>query len=190
MMTSLTVIVPVYNEENLVIESLKRLDKVNIVNKVIIVDDCSTDNSNKLITDFILHKNKYFMIKTIKNSGKGKAIEAAQSMIDTDYVAIHDADLEYYPEDLSKMYKKIHDNNLILGSRFIGNNERNNLYKRTLYANHFLSRLFSLIFGTKITDVATCYKMMPSDFFKNLKIKSSGFEFEIEVLANFLKYNS
>ena len=58
MMTSLTVIVPVYNEENLVIESLKRLDKVNIVNKVIIVDDCSTDNSNKLITDFILHKNK------------------------------------------------------------------------------------------------------------------------------------
>ena len=50
MMTSLTVIVPVYNEENLVIESLKRLDKVNIVNKVIIVDDCSTDNSNKLIT--------------------------------------------------------------------------------------------------------------------------------------------
>ena len=189
MMTSLTVIVPVYNEENLVIESLKRLDKVNIVNKVIIVDDCSTDNSSKLITDFILHKNKYFMIKTIKNSGKGKAIEAAQSMIDTDYVAIHDADLEYYPEDLSKMYKKIHDNNLILGSRFIGNNERNNLYKRTLYANHFLSRLFSLIFGTKITDVATCYKMMPSDFFRTFKIKSSGFEFEIEVLANFLKYN-
>ena len=62
MMTSLTVIVPVYNEENLVIESLKRLDKVNIVNKVIIVDDCSTDNSNKLITDFILHKNKYLMM--------------------------------------------------------------------------------------------------------------------------------
>ena len=189
MMTSLTVIVPVYNEENFVIESLKRLDKINIVNKVIIVDDCSTDNSNKLINNFILHKNKYFMIKTIKNSGKGKAIKAAKSMIDTDYVAIHDADLEYYPEDLSKMYKKIDDNNLILGSRFIGNNERNNIYKRTLYANYFLSGLFSLIFGTKITDVATCYKMMPSDFFRTFNIKSSGFEFEIEVLANFLKYN-
>lgn len=188
-MISLTVIVPVYNEENLVVESLKRLDQVNIVNKVIIVDDCSTDNSSKLITDFIFNKNKYLMIKTIKNSGKGKAIEAAQSMIDTDYVAIHDADLEYYPEDLTKMYKMIKDNNLILGSRFIGNKERFSLYKRTLYANYFLSKLFSLIFGTKITDIATCYKMMPSDFFRTFNIKSSGFEFEIEVLANFLKYN-
>ena len=58
-MSTLSVIVPVYNEEKLVIESLKRLDKVDIINKVIVVDDCSTDNSYKLVTDFIINKNKY-----------------------------------------------------------------------------------------------------------------------------------
>ena len=189
-MSTLSVIVPVYNEEKLVIESLKRLDKVDIINKVIVVDDCSTDNSYKLVTDFIINKNKYTLIKTSQNVGKGKAVAAAQSIIKTDYVTIHDADLEYFPEDLAQMYKKVENNCLILGSRFIGNYERSNLYKRTLFANYFLSRLFSILYKTKITDIATCYKMMPTEFFRDFKIKSSGFEFEVEIVANFLKFSN
>ena len=168
-MSTLSVIVPVYNEEKLVIESLKRLDKVDIINKVIVVDDCSTDNSYKLVTDFIINKNKYTLIKTSQNVGKGKAVAAAQSIIKTDYVTIHDADLEYFPEDLAQMYKKVENNCLILGSRFIGDYERSNLYKRTLFANYFLSRLFSILYKTKITDIATCYKMMPTEFFRDFK---------------------
>ena len=88
------------------------------------------------------------------------------------------------------MYEKIDNNNLVLGSRFIGSLTRNNLYSRTLFANYFLSKLFSLIYRNKVTDVASCYKMMPKDFFKKIKIESSGFEFEIEVLAKYLNDNT
>ena len=189
-MTSLTVIVPVFNEEETVQESLSRLDSVDIISRVIIVDDCSTDNSNTLIKDFIQDKNKYLLLKTNHNSGKGKAIEIAQDYIETDYLAIHDADLEYFPEDFYSMYEKIENNNLVLGSRFIGNLIRNNLYSRTLFANYFLSKLFSFIYRNKVTDVASCYKMIPTDFFKKIKIESSGFEFEIEVLAKYLNENN
>ena len=189
-MTSLTVIVPVFNEEKTVQESLSRLDSVDIVSKIIIVDDCSSDNSNILIQEFIQDKNKYLLLKTNNNSGKGKAIEKAQEYIDTDYVAIHDADLEYYPEDFYSMYKKIDKNNLVLGSRFIGNLKRNNFYSRTLYANFFLSKLFSMIYKNRVTDVASCYKMIPTKYFKKIKIESSGFEFEIEVLAKYLKISN
>ena len=87
------------------------------------------------------------------------------------------------------MYEKIDNNNLVLGSRFIGSLTRNNLYSRTLFANYFLSKLFSLIYRNKVTDVASCYKMIPKDFFKKIKIESSGFEFEIEVLAKYLNDN-
>ncbi len=190
MMTSLTIIVPVYNEEDLVIESLSRLDRVGIINKVIIVDDCSTDNSFELINKFIENKTRYQLIKTKKNLGKGKAIEAAQPFVETNYLAIHDADLEYFPDDLIKMYEEINGNNLIIGSRFIGDDKRKNLYKRTLYANYFLSKLFSVVHKKNITDIATCYKMIPSTFFQNFKINSSGFEFEVEVLAEYLKINN
>lgn len=189
MMTSLTVIVPVYNEENLVIDSLSRLETLEIINQIIVVDDCSIDKSYELVKNFIKNKYKYTLLKTKKNSGKGKAIAAAQQLVNTDYVAIHDADLEYYPDDLIKMYQEIKGDNLIIGSRFIGDNKRKNLYKRTLIANYFLSKLFSIIYQKKITDVATCYKMMPTSFFKYFKISSSGFEFEIEVLGEFLKIN-
>ena len=139
-MTSLTVIVPVFNEEQTVQESLSRLDSVDIVSKILIVDDCSTDNSNRLIQEFIQDKKKYLLLKTLNNSGKGKAIETAQKYIETDYLAIHDADLEYFPEDFYSMYEKIDNNNLVLGSRFIGSLTRNNLYSRTLFANYFLSK--------------------------------------------------
>ena len=189
-MTSLTVIVPVFNEEKTVQESLSRLDSVDIVSKIIIVDDCSSDNSNILIQEFIEDKNKYLLLKTNNNSGKGKAIEKAQEYIDTDYVAIHDADLEYYPEDFYSMYEKIDKNNLVLGSRFIGNLKRNNFYSRTLFANYFLSKLFSMIYKNRVTDVASCYKMIPTKYFKKIKIESSGFEFEIEVLAKYLKISN
>ena len=189
-MTSLTVIVPVFNEEKTVQESLSRLDSVDIVSKIIIVDDCSSDNSNILIQEFIQDKIKYLLLKTNNNSGKGKAIEKAQEYIDTDYVAIHDADLEYYPEDFYSMYEKIDKNNLVLGSRFIGNLKRNNFYSRTLFANYFLSKLFSMIYKNRVTDVASCYKMIPTEYFKKIKIESSGFEFEIEVLAKYLNDNN
>ena len=80
-------------------------------------------------------------------------------------------------------------NSLILGSRFIGSGLRVNIYKRTYFANKLMSLIFSFIHSFKISDIATCYKLMPTNFFKNLNIKENGFSIEVEILAKFLKYN-
>ena len=186
-MSTLTIIVPVYNEEKFVIQSLERLNKVSIVDEVIVVDDCSTDNSYKLVSDYILNKKKYKLIQTLKKFRKRTSNCAAQTMINSDYVGIHDADLEYYPEDLVQMYKYINNNQLVLGSRFIEKTSEVTSIKELYLQTFSYQNYLVLSIEQKITDIATCYKMMPTEFFKNYKIKSSGFEFEVEVLANFLK---
>ena len=78
---------------------------------------------------------------------------------------------------------------LILGSRFYGNKSRENIYIRTDFANRFLSLFFSIVNFYKISDIATCYKMMPSKFFKETKFKEKGFAYDIEILTKYLKYN-
>jgi hypothetical protein len=78
---------------------------------------------------------------------------------------------------------------LILGSRFIGVKERKNVYFRTNLANRAMSLFFSLVNFKYITDIATCYKLMPSSFFKALNIKEKGFSIEVELLSKFLKTN-
>lgn len=84
---------------------------------------------------------------------------------------------------------KLYPTSLILGSRFIGNKKRKNIYARTLFANKIMSLFFSFIHSYKVTDVATCYKLMPSSFFQEIKIKEKGFSIEIEVLSKFIKWN-
>lgn len=76
-----------------------------------------------------------------------------------------------------------------LGSRFLGVKKRDNIYLRTYLANKFLSAFFSIVNFYKITDVATCYKLMPSEFFKSIVIKEKGFSIEIEILSKFLRFN-
>jgi len=113
------------------------------------------------------------------------------NIIKTTHVIVHDADLEYDPIDIIEMFKKtvIFDNSLIIGSRFLGSIKRSNVYKRTYYANKLMSLFFSIINLYKVTDVATCYKLMPANFLKEITLKEDGFSIEIEILSKFLKYN-
>ena len=144
-MYSLTVIIPFYNEENYLEESFKRLYFSNVADQIYLVDDASTDSSKKIALN--IEKNydnvRYFSNKS--NEGKGSALALVKNHIETSHVVIHDADLEYDPNDLVDLKKVSIKNNksLVLGSRFIGNLDRNNLYKCTFLANKFLSLLFS-----------------------------------------------
>lgn len=190
-MNSLSVIVPIYNEEKFLLESINRLLKNNFFEEILLIDDFSTDNSGK-IAKKIADENKnvrYFLLP--KNVGKGGVLEFSQNLINSSHVIIHDADLEYFPKDIEEMFDKTKKfpEFLILGSRFIGTKERSNLYIRTLLANKIMSIFFSLIFFYKVTDIATCYKLFPSKYFKNIKIKENGFAIEVELLAKFLKKN-
>jgi len=190
-MINLTAIVPFYNEENTLKQSVERLLNEDIFSEIILSDDNSSDNSLEIAKTL---SNEYQHIKYISsdiNLGKGNAINNAVSILNTSHVVIHDADLEYFPEDIVQMYKKAiaNQNSLILGSRFIGTKKRENVYLRTYIANRVMSTFFSLVNFYWVSDVATCYKLMPSNFLKNISIKEQGFSIEIEVLSKFLKYN-
>lgn len=190
-MENLTVIIPFYNEEKFIKQSLHKVLKTNFADQILLIDDGSTDNSFSIVSDISKQVSNIRILKNNINLGKGYALNTARKYINTSHVVIHDADLEYNPEDISLMISKssISPNSLILGSRFKGNENRVNLYKRTYYANKILSLMFSIIHNYKVSDVATCYKLMPSKFFKNLIISEKGFAIEVEILAKFLKFN-
>ena len=190
-MINLTAIVPFYNEENTLRQSVQRLLNEEIFSEIILSDDNSSDNSLEIAKTL---SNDYQHIKYIssdKNLGKGNAINNAVNILNTSHVVIHDADLEYFPADIVRMYEKAltNQNSLILGSRFIGTKKRKNVYLRTYVANKVMSIFFSLVNFYWVSDVATCYKLMPSKFLKNISIKEQGFSIEIEMLSKFLKYN-
>ena len=134
-MYSLTVVIPFYNEQDYLEKSFKRLYLSNVADQIYLVDDASTDSSKEIALKIekAYENVKYFSNKS--NKGKGSALTLVKDYIKTSHVVIHDADLEYDPNDLIELKKIsiIHDNSLILGSRFTGNLERNNLYKSTIY---------------------------------------------------------
>ena len=190
-MNNLSVIIPFYNEEVFIKDSIERVLSDDIYEEILLVDDCSTDSSALIAKKYANNNDKIKYIKTEKNGGKGNAINVASKQVNTTHVVIHDADLEYFPKDIGEMYQFAKENpdSLILGSRFIGTKSRKNVYIRTYIANKIMSIFFSFINLHWVTDIATCYKLMPSKFFKEMNIQENGFSIEIEILSKFLKYN-
>ena len=188
---TLTAIVPFYNEQKTLQESVERLVGVGFVKEIILVDDCSTDSSIEVANLLKRKHSNIKLLKNKKNSGKGQAINTAKEHVKTTHVIIHDADLEYFPEDIQDLFSEVpkSPNSLILGSRFIGTKKRKNIYRRTLIANKAMSLFFSLINLYKVSDIATCYKLFPNEFFQNIALKERGFSIEVELLSKFLKYN-
>ena len=190
-MPTLAVIIPVFNEENTLQESYNRLNEIDdILTQIIIVDDYSSDSSRKIMNEIVKQNTKVTVLENPRNLGKGAALMKAQDSITTDFVVIHDADLEYFPRDLRNMYELIKKNNidLVIGSRFLDDNKKI-IYYRTYYANKFLSKVFSIIYKKEVTDVATCYKMMRASYFKNVKLQERGFSIEVELLAKYFNRN-
>tara|TARA_A100001015_G_scaffold280834_1_gene343465 strand:- start:2309 stop:2998 length:690 start_codon:yes stop_codon:yes gene_type:complete len=184
-MKTLSVIVPFFNEENTLKKSVDKLIKTKVADEIILVDDCSEDSSYS-IGQKIEHENANVkLLKTTKNLGKGGAINYSLKKVSSDLIAIHDADLEYNPKDLVTMKKKANENpnSIIVGSRFLGRKKRQIVYKRALFANKILSFLFSIVNKIKISDVATCYKMIPADILLSIDLIENGFSFETEVLS-------
>ena len=191
-MKNLAVIVPFYNEKDFLEISLKRATDLDIFDQIILTDDCSNDGSSEIALNLAKSNPIIEYTNGATNSGKGQALNNAKHLIRTSHVVIHDADLEYFPDDIVEMFNLVEDNpeSLILGSRFIGTKDRKNVYFRTNLANRTMSLFFSLVNFQYITDIATCYKLMPTSFFKDMNIKEKGFSIEVELLSKFLKTNS
>ena len=190
-MDNLAVIVPFYNEKITLAESIERLLAQNIFSEIILSDDNSNDGSDIIAKQYEDKNENIKYIKSSTNKGKGNALNNAKDHITTKFVVIHDADLEYFPEDLVEMFEKakLNPQSLIIGSRFIGNKERVNIYRRTFIANKIMSLFFSFVHFCKISDIATCYKMLKTDTFKEIQLYENGFSIEIELVSKFLKNN-
>ena len=145
-MNNLGIIVPFYNEKTTLAKSIERLLAQNIISEIILSDDNSNDGSDKIAKHYEKTYKKIKYINSATNKGKGNALNNAKDYITTKFVVIHDADLEYFPEDLVEMFEKakLNPQSLIIGSRFIGNKERVNIYRRTFVANKVMSLFFHL----------------------------------------------
>lgn len=183
----LSIVIPVYNEKNTIAELLNKVEAVDlgaIEKEIIIVDDGSKDGTRDILKNF---ENKYKVICQPKNMGKGAAVRAGFAVASGDFVVIQDADLEYDPNDFKKMLALAGEKNadVIYGSRRLGSAGKKNEKAGWSYylGGVFLSFLTNLLYGTKITDEPTCYKMVSKKVLDKIKLEADGFEFCPEITA-------
>jgi glycosyltransferase involved in cell wall biosynthesis len=199
--TTLSVIVPVYNEQFLVEASLARLEVLGESPlleqiKVIVVDDGSSDGTADAIARFREShdsrgesKLSWLWLRHEKNSGKGAAIRTGLTYVDTELVVIHDADLEYHPSDLPKMVEVFlyEDADAVFGSRFMSGGYKRALFYRHALGNKLLTFLCDLVCDLNLTDMETCYKMVRAKLLKSIPLESSTFDVEPELAIKLAK---
>ncbi len=178
----LSVIIPVYNEADNIKRILSAVENVKINKEIIVVDDFSTDGTR----EFLRKKQGIKLVFHKKNMGKGAAIRSALKIVSGDFVIIQDADLEYSPNQYTRLFKPIKENStkVVYGSRILG---KGVFLKSSYYANRFLTLLTNVLFNGHITDMETCYKMIETKLLKNLNLTSSRFEIEPEITCKILK---
>jgi glycosyltransferase involved in cell wall biosynthesis len=203
--TTLSVIVPVYNEQYLIEASLSRLLVLTESPflrqiKVIVVDDGSNDGTASAIERFSKSldseqadaKISWVSVRHQKNMGKGAAIRTGLSHVDTELVVVHDGDLEYQPGDLLKMVEVFlrEDADAVFGSRFMSGGYKRALFFRHALGNKLLTFLCDLVCDLNLTDMETCYKMVRADLLKSIPLESSTFDVEPELAIKLAKRGS
>jgi glycosyltransferase involved in cell wall biosynthesis len=188
----LSVLIPVYNEENTIKEIVDKVSAVDlngIGKQIIIVDDHSNDSTVSILHGLEKARPEIKVIYKEKNSGKGSAIVAAIPFIKGEITILQDADLEYDPKDYNILLRPILEGNAdaVYGSRFLGTHRA--FMFLNLIANKMLNLATNIMYNTTLTDMETCYKMFKSDILKEIRIKSNGFDIEPEITAKILKMN-
>lgn len=187
-MQTLSIIVPVYNEERTVarvLDALGRLETRGIEKQIIVVNDGSTDGIKHALAPF-LHEIIYVEHET--NRGKGVALRSGLAKATGAFTVIQDADLEYPPEELSNLLSALetHPNwAAVYGSRNLAPTGRG--YHLYILGVWFLTKLVNLCFGSRLTDAYTCHKMFRAEVLAKLPLQSNGFEIEMELTARILK---
>lgn len=188
-MQTIDIIVPVYNEEKTIKEVLKRIEEADfcgLQKNIIVVNDCSTDNSAEILKEF---ENKYTVLSHKKNQGKGAAVYTGFKNTKSDIVIIQDADLEYDPNDYKNLLQLIIEDkaDVVYGSRLTNAKPSRSFMFSHYLGNKFLTIVTNLLYGCTLTDMETCYKAFKREFIKDLNIKSKKFDFEPEVTAKIIK---
>lgn len=181
----LSVIIPVYNEAKTIAELIQRVEAVPIDKDIIVVDDYSADGSRDVLQS--LNHPHLSVFYHEKNLGKGAAVRTGIEHATGDYVVIQDADLEYDPREYPKLLEPILQGqaDVVYGSRFKGQIQDMTLVQRV--GNRFLTVWTNLLYGTTLSDMETCYKLVPTKVMRGLHLRSRAFDFEPEVTAKLLR---
>jgi len=184
----LSVVIPVYNERQTVLQMIEKVLKLEIVCELVVVDDGSTDGTAELLraTAFDGRVRLFFHDR---NRGKGAALRAAFQHVTGEVVVIQDADLEYDPAEFSEMIRPIRDGvaDVVFGSRLSGGKPQRVYMFWHRVGNGFLTFLTNLLYNTTLTDMETCYKMFRSEVIRQIRIRSDDFSVEPEITAKIFK---
>ncbi len=184
----ISIIIPVFNEKNTIKEIIKKVKDVPlpIEKEIIVIDDESVDGTREIL-DELKEKLKFTLLKHHKNLGKGAAIKTGLSKVSGDFIIIQDADLEYDPKEYPELLNPLLSGEVkvVYGSRNISGNPRfSPLYS---LGGRFLTSVFNLLFGTKLTDINTGFKVFKREVLENLKLEEKRFSFCEEITCKIIK---
>lgn len=191
MSTTLSIVIPAYNEGATIHNILNKVKAVELIGgikkEVIIVNDCSRDNTEEAILNY-KQANPDMPISYYKhevNQGKGAALHTGIKNATGDYVIIQDADLEYDPNEFNLLLRPILDGfaDVVYGSRFMGGNPHRILFFWHSIGNKLLTMMSNMLTNLNLTDMETCYKLCRRDVIQSLNLKEKRFGFEPEVTA-------
>ena len=184
---TLTVLMPVFNEQATLAEIIRRVRQVDLglTLELIIVDDGSSDGTNKILRT--LEDSTVRVIAHQKNQGKGAALRTGLAHASGDIVVIQDADLEYDPDDWPALLAPILKGkaSVVYGSRFTG--QRKNMLPLHWAGNRLLSLVTNVLYSSTLSDMETCYKAFDRRVLKDLTVVSNRFDFEPEITAKVLR---
>ena len=186
----LSIVIPVYNEERIVNTSLPPIFSLAINKEVVVINDGSSDNTLNILKN-LKKEYSFNLINQEVNSGKGAAVKLGLKDIQGDYFIICDADLEYNPQDIIFLFEEIkkiyldkpNEKIAIYGSRFLNKP----VWSFHYLINKFLTLLTNCLFNGQLTDMETCFKLIPKEALENINLSGRRFEIEPEITAKLLK---
>jgi glycosyltransferase involved in cell wall biosynthesis len=182
----LSVVIPVFNEQNTVENLIECVRRVALPKEIIVVDDCSTDNTRNILAKYADSSDVRVLLHA-KNRGKGAAVRTGFEHVHGTVVIVQDADLEYDPTEYPRLVQPIIEGkaDAVFGSRFLGSGPHRVLYFWHYVGNCVLTTLSNMFTNLNLTDMETCFKVIRGDFLKGIvpTLKQNRFGFEPELTA-------